>query len=81
MARSPRKLNSAQYDENCQNLPKLTSSALLRQVFFPNFHKPTRFRNQYLKLHQKKCEEKNLRQNLKKPHWYISRYVSVSRNT
>ena len=39
MTRSPRRLNSAQYDKNCKNWPKVTFKWPAMAIFFPNFEK------------------------------------------
>ena len=61
-----RRLNSAQYDENWRNRPKLTFKWTATSNFLRILRHWYNIRNQRIKLHQEKTRSKTLKQKVKK---------------
>ena len=76
--RSPSRLNSAQYDENCQNWSQLTFKRLATS--FWEFRNIDDIWNQHTKLHQKNAGSETLRHKFKSgSHWSSSDLEKPSR--
>ena len=64
MTMLPRRLNSAQCDENCQKCPKLTFKRPATSIFVPNLEKNAQdIGNERTKLHRKNAGNETLIKN------------------